>query len=243
MNKKGFILLGGIGVIIILLFVRAGGGQDNSNKIINDEVSMGKIKVAHVFAGGMHTFTGEINLPTPCHILVHKIVIAESYPEQVTIAFDTKSEVDACVQMVTPEPFVASFEASEEADIRITLGGKDIPFEVIEGQLLEDEADSPVGEGGEDNATSTTEGEVAIVEKIDFYSCIQDSDCVSVKEDCCGCTAGGSATAINKDLESEWQKKLNCTEIMCTTVMSNHPSCFQEPKCAEEKCILADTME
>ncbi len=153
MNKKGFILFGGIGLIIILFFVRIGGTPDNSNKIIGDEVSIGKIRVAHVFADGMHTFTGEINLPTPCHILSHKIIIAESYPEQVTIAFDVKSEVDACVQMVTPELFVSSFEASEEADIMITINGENILFEVIEVQAPEDE----INVDKKNNATSTDE--------------------------------------------------------------------------------------
>ncbi len=242
MNKKGLALIAAIIAIIILFFVRGG---ETSKTIIDDTVSVGKIKVAHIFMDGMHTFTGEINLPTPCHTLTHKVVIAESYPEQVTAVFEMKNETDACVQMVIPEPFVVSFEASEEADFRITLNGKDILFEVIEVQVPEDETDPslPIDGDKEENATSTDTEDDTIVEKTNFYSCVQDSDCVSVKNDCCGCTAGGSATAINKDLESEWQKKLNCEEIMCTAVMSSHPSCFQESKCVENECVLVDTIE
>lgn len=240
MNKKGLTLIVAIIAIIILFFTRGG---EAPSVITGDAVSVGKIKVAHIFMDGIHTFTGEINLPTPCYTLAHKIIIAESYPEQVTAVFEMKSEVDSCVQMVMPEPFVVSFEASEEADFRITLNDKDIPFEIIEVHSPEDEIDPslPVDGDEEENATSTEEN--TVVEKSDFYFCTQDSDCVSVKNDCCGCTAGGSAVAINKSLESEWQKKLDCKEIMCTAVMSSHPSCFQEPKCVESKCILADTVE
>ena len=147
MNKKGFVLVAGIIAIIVLLFTR---GSETSSVIVDDAVSVGKIRVAHIFMDGMHTFTGEINLPTPCHALQHKVVIAESYPEQVTAVFEMKSEVDTCIQMIMPEPFVVSFEASKEADFRITLNDKNIPFEVMEVQSI-------VEANEEENATTTEE--------------------------------------------------------------------------------------
>lgn len=77
---------------------------------------------------------------------------------------------------------------------------------------------------------------------VDFYSCSQDSECVSVKADCCGCTAGGKATAINKNFQEKWNKKLSsdCRGIACIQVISNDPSCFKTPKCANNKCVLED---
>ena len=85
------------------------------------------------------------------------------------------------------------------------------------------------------------EKEFMIKERLaDFYSCDQDSDCISIDKNCCGCNAGGSAVAINKKFKDDWNKKLNCEKIMCPAVMSNDPSCFQEPKCENNKCILAD---
>lgn len=75
---------------------------------------------------------------------------------------------------------------------------------------------------------------------IDFYSCNLDSDCVSVKADCCGCTAGGKATAVNKNYENNWKNKLqsDCKEIACPYAMSNDASCFESPKCVSNKCVL-----
>lgn len=80
------------------------------------------------------------------------------------------------------------------------------------------------------------------VKKIDFYSCAQDSNCIKTKGDCCGCSSGGTATAINKNFEKDWQDKLmkECYEIDCLAVISNHPSCFQEPKCINNKCVLEE---
>lgn len=73
----------------------------------------------------------------------------------------------------------------------------------------------------------------------DFYSCDQDSDCVSVKADCCGCTAGGKAIALNKAHQNGWLENLGCKDTMCPAVMSNDSSCInKEPKCENNKCKL-----
>lgn len=73
-----------------------------------------------------------------------------------------------------------------------------------------------------------------------IYKCNKDNDCVSVKSDCCGCTAGGSNTAINKDYLDYWNQKLSdeCKEIGCPAVMSDHWTCFAKPKCVNGKCQL-----
>jgi len=74
---------------------------------------------------------------------------------------------------------------------------------------------------------------------VDFCSCTEDSDCISVKADCCGCTAGGKAISINKAYLNEWLNKLGCKDIMCPAVMSGDPSCInKKPKCENNKCIL-----
>ncbi len=77
----------------------------------------------------------------------------------------------------------------------------------------------------------------------DFYSCAEDSDCISVKNDCCGCTAGGTATAINKNLKDQWKNNCGRTGVFCPAVMSDDPSCFSEPRCVNNKCILKSSNE
>jgi hypothetical protein len=75
---------------------------------------------------------------------------------------------------------------------------------------------------------------------VDFYSCSADSDCVSVKADCCGCTAGGKATAISKNFIDQWKNNCNATEpVVCPAVMSDDPSCINKiPQCVDNKCVL-----
>lgn len=75
--------------------------------------------------------------------------------------------------------------------------------------------------------------------KTDFYSCSADSDCVPVRADCCGCNAGGKATAINSKFIFEWNDKCKKTEpVMCPAVMSNDPSCFGTVKCVNNICEM-----
>ena len=73
-----------------------------------------------------------------------------------------------------------------------------------------------------------------------FDSCEDDSDCVSVSLDCCGCTAGGMATVINSNYLELWSQIVlgECEEQGCTAVMSQHISCFSDGKCIDGTCIL-----
>lgn len=74
---------------------------------------------------------------------------------------------------------------------------------------------------------------------IDFYSCKLDSDCIFVKADCCGCSAGGTATAINKSFISQWKNNCDRENVSCVTVMSTDPSCINKiPQCVSNKCVL-----
>ena len=74
----------------------------------------------------------------------------------------------------------------------------------------------------------------------DYYSCTQDSDCVKVSGGCCDCNNGGNATAISKKELDLWTSQITseCENIMCATVISDDPSCFQEPRCVNNKCVL-----
>jgi putative hemolysin len=75
----------------------------------------------------------------------------------------------------------------------------------------------------------------------DLYSCQVDGDCVKVSEGCCSCNSGGKAMSINSGASEYWNKKLEveCGEIACPAVISQHVSCFSEPKCVDSVCTLA----
>ncbi|MCR4283913.1 MAG: hypothetical protein NUV64_01155 [Parcubacteria group bacterium] len=97
------------------------------------------ITAKHQFKDGTHTIVGEIDMPTPCHLLDWDVIIAESFPEQVTINFNSIYESrDVCAQVVTPQRFKVTFEASENAVISATLDGKKIILNLIEALKGED---------------------------------------------------------------------------------------------------------
>ncbi len=80
------------------------------------------------FASGTHTLVGEIALPTPCHELSWEVTVAESFPEQVTIAFSTTPGDGMCAQVLTPAPFSVTVAASADATFSALFNGEPVPL-------------------------------------------------------------------------------------------------------------------
>ncbi len=90
-----------------------------------------RIDAKHFFIDGTHTIVGEIPMPTSCDLLNWDTSIAESFPEKVTVHFSVVNNSDSCPQTVTPQRFKVTFTASEKADIRATLMGRNIELNLI----------------------------------------------------------------------------------------------------------------
>lgn len=122
-------------IIIILGFTLYwqfwGSGQDASNQaaqVINSQTPDQTEKVIvtgmHQFSNGRHIIAGEVDLPTPCHLLNHEVIVAESFPEQVTINFSTAiTDAVICAQVITSSRYKIEFDASENAGIKATWNG------------------------------------------------------------------------------------------------------------------------
>lgn len=93
--------------------------------------SIERIDAKHFFEDGKHTVAGEILMPTPCDLLEWDVSVAESFPEQVTIAFTVLNTADVCAQVLTPQRFMAEFSAGEEASVRATLEGREVELNLI----------------------------------------------------------------------------------------------------------------
>ncbi|MEZ6256002.1 MAG: hypothetical protein R3B92_04500 [Patescibacteria group bacterium] len=72
------------------------------------------------------------------------------------------------------------------------------------------------------------------------YACEQNTDCIKVQADACGCTAGGNSTAINKAFEKSWITAF--PQVMCPQVISEDPTCSSTsvPKCVNNRCELVN---
>ena len=115
------------------------------------------------------------------------------------------------------------------------------PCQIEEPPIIAPVIDRPVIEPPSQEQPGVPEHSDALPEATtSLRICRRDDECTKVKADCCGCTAGGQAAAVNKEYVASWTNTLNqkCREIACPAVMSNHWTCMVEPKCVKNKCSL-----
>lgn len=100
-----------------------------------------RIDAKHFYSDGTHTLVGEVVMPTPCDLLEADASVAESFPEQVQIEFTVVNTADVCAQVLTPQRFMVTAGASEEATFSATFEGRPIELNLIEaapGETPED---------------------------------------------------------------------------------------------------------
>lgn len=81
------------------------------------------IDAKHFFIDGVHTFVGEMTMPTPCDLLEVNSVAQESYPEQIRLDFTVINNSKSCEQIATNQRFMVSAKASSEAKVSATYLG------------------------------------------------------------------------------------------------------------------------
>lgn len=144
-------IFSGIGLAILLVLI---GGtyylstreiatpatQTSQNEIPGTVLSedVMRINAKHSFKNGKHIVAGEIEVPTPCHSLSVETLFRESDPEQVTLAFETKSDVDVCAQVISSRRFKIEFNADQNASIGATFNGEEAILNLIEAGPNED---------------------------------------------------------------------------------------------------------
>lgn len=98
----------------------------SSTEPVSPYANIERVTATHYFIDGTHTLVGEVNLPTPCDLLVTEAVVMESLPEQVRIDFSVINNADTCAQVVTAQRFMVSVEASEGATFEATFNGRPV---------------------------------------------------------------------------------------------------------------------
>jgi hypothetical protein len=89
----------------------------------NDSISP-IIFAEKTFKDGIHTYTGQIELPTPCHSLERDISIAGFAEEEVVkvnFSIIPPEEGILCAQVIAVRDFEVSFQASENAEITFQI--------------------------------------------------------------------------------------------------------------------------
>lgn len=153
MNQKSIILIVSLFVLIVagmFIYAQLKKSELQQVEVIPTEeqepvvvpyADITRIDAKHYLIDGVHTLVGEVSMPTPCDLLEAQAVVAESYPEQVTVEFSVINTAETCAQVITPQRFKVDFNASAEASIRATFMGRDIELNLIPagpGELPED---------------------------------------------------------------------------------------------------------
>jgi hypothetical protein len=154
MHHRAIILSAGIFILIVIgMFVYAYLAQREQMQptstaapaveepTVDQYAYIERIDATHFFADGMHTIVGEFTMPTPCDLLEAESFVAESFPEQIRVAFTVVNNADSCAQVLTPARFKVEASASEAATWSATFNGRPITINLIEaapGQTPED---------------------------------------------------------------------------------------------------------
>lgn len=97
----------------------------------DSDSEMRRITAKHYYIDGVHTLVGEIEMPTPCDLLQHEVVVAESFPEQIMIDFTVLNNSENCIQVITSQRFMVEVPASEAVTISARYEGVPVILNLI----------------------------------------------------------------------------------------------------------------
>lgn len=140
MDKRSIILVIGLFILVvagmfIYAYLKSGELSQVPDVVIEEEVvpyaNIDRVDAKHYYIDGVHTFVGEIQMPTPCDLLEVDAVVMESYPEQIRLDFKIINNSEMCAQVITPQRFMVSATASEDATVTATLMGRPIELNLV----------------------------------------------------------------------------------------------------------------
>ena len=115
--------------------------NNNTDEIMDESIGrydyIERVDVKHFFIDGVHTLVGEMPMPTPCDLLESKVLVMESYPEQIQIDFSVINNAESCIQQITPARFQVTATADEQASFKAKLMGRDIMLNIFEADIDE----------------------------------------------------------------------------------------------------------
>jgi hypothetical protein len=116
--------------------------SEPDENLTNDQYAhIDRVTAKHFYIDGVHTFAGEVVMPTPCDLLEANAVVAESFPEQIFIDFTVINNAEFCAQVETPQRFMVSAAASEQASASAKFNGRNIELNLVpaaEGETPEE---------------------------------------------------------------------------------------------------------
>jgi hypothetical protein len=93
-----------------------------------------RVDAKHFYQAGVHTFVGEIPMPTPCDLLEADAVVVESNPEQVRIDFSVINNAESCIAQISMQRFQVTASASRDAQVTATFMNRPVTLNLIPAQ-------------------------------------------------------------------------------------------------------------
>lgn len=93
------------------------------------------ITLTHATDGDMHTYTGTIETPTPCHRVAASLAVKYTEPPQGTINISIEESAEGvCAQVMTHQEFSVSLSSEAAPEIQVLVDGKERQVAVVEAQ-------------------------------------------------------------------------------------------------------------
>lgn len=90
------------------------------------------VTAKHLYLNGVHTFAGEVPLPSQCHILGSHISASKD-KSQIFIALTSSTiSSDECAPLITPARFKLTIPANKNSPMFTTFNGQEITLNLIE---------------------------------------------------------------------------------------------------------------
>lgn len=83
------------------------------------------LTIKHQYKDGMHTFVGDIELPTPCY--AYNAFIEDTDDEKVkniVVEYQKDENIDSCVQVITTANFRIAYEGPEDLQFNLLENGQ-----------------------------------------------------------------------------------------------------------------------
>ncbi len=120
--RKFFALLLLISVVFVGCTVQAPANDDSDNGANSgtDAATEG-FTLATEFSGGTMNYTVTGTMPTPCHTFVVEEIIAESFPEQVTLNIEVSEPgpAESCIQVIDTQTVSGKLNVDQNATVRL----------------------------------------------------------------------------------------------------------------------------
>lgn len=96
------------------------------------------ITAKHAYKNGAHIIAGELELPTPCHVL-DTSASASADMKKVFVEFSAAQKAgEVCAQVITPARFKVNIVADKDAQFSATYNGEVVTLNLIEAGPNED---------------------------------------------------------------------------------------------------------